>query len=410
MAPIKNGGKMKKYLLKFLAVSAVITVSFVGMQKAVSAWSGLNQRLQIFMQVLELVKSDYVEKKVDDQKLVYGAIKGMLESLDDPYTRFMEPKPFQEMQMRMKGSYSGIGIYIGIKDKRITVISPIPDTPAEKAGLKAGDSIVSIDGKQTKDMGLEEAVSMIRGDKGTTVKLGIVKRGQKNKKEYPITRDNIVVKSVESKMLEANIGYIKLNTFENVNAGSEIRKALNELVSGGARGLILDVRNNGGGLLSNAAEIAGMFLKKNDIIVFTVDRNGRREAMTSSGEMIWQGPLVMLINEGSASASEILAGAIRDNNYGILVGYHTFGKASVQSVRQMPDNSAVLLTVAKYLTPSGHDISKKGIRPDIEVKTGKEKDNGDGEPDEKEPELPIEDDEKDVQMDKAVEIIKGRIK
>jgi carboxyl-terminal processing protease len=410
MAPIKNGGKMKKYLLKFLAVSAVITVSFVGMQKAVSAWSGLNQRLQIFMQVLELVKSDYVEKKVDDQKLVYGAIKGMLESLDDPYTRFMEPKPFQEMQMRMKGSYSGIGIYIGIKDKKITVISPIPDTPAEKAGLKAGDSIVSIDGKQTKDMGLEEAVSMIRGDKGTTVKLGIVKRGQKNKKEYPITRDNIVVKSVESKMLEANIGYIKLNTFENVNAGSEIRKALNELVSGGARGLILDVRNNGGGLLSNAAEIAGMFLKKNDIIVFTVDRNGRREAMTSSGEMIWQGPLVMLINEGSASASEILAGAIRDNNYGILVGYHTFGKASVQSVRQMPDNSAVLLTVAKYLTPSGHDISKKGISPDIEVKTGKEKDNGDGEPDEKEPELPIEDDEKDVQMDKAVEIIKGRIK
>lgn len=401
---------MKKHLLKFLAVSAVITVSFVGMQKAVSAWSGLNQRLQIFMQVLELVKSDYVEKKVDDQKLVYGAIKGMLESLDDPYTRFMEPKPFQEMQMRMKGSYSGIGIYIGIKDKKITVISPIPDTPAEKAGLKAGDSIVSIDGKQTKDMGLEEAVSMIRGDKGTTVKLGIVKRGQKNKREYRITRDNIVVKSVESKMLEANIGYIKLNTFENVNAGSEIRKALNELVSGGARGLILDVRNNGGGLLSNAAEIAGMFLKKNDIIVFTVDRDGRREAMRSSGERIWQGPLVMLINEGSASASEILAGAIRDNNYGILVGYHTFGKASVQSVRQMPDNSAVLLTVAKYLTPSGHDISKKGISPDIEVRTGKEEDNGDGEPDEKEPELPIEDDEKDVQMDKAVEIIKGRIK
>lgn len=401
---------MKKHLLKFLIVTAVITVSFVGMQKAVPAWSGLNQRLQIFMQVLELVKSDYVEKKVDDQKLVYGAIKGMLESLDDPYTRFMEPKPFQEMQMRMKGSYSGIGIYIGIKDKKITVISPIPDTPAEKAGLKAGDSIVSIDGKQTKDMGLEEAVSMIRGDKGTTVKLGIVKRGQKNKREYPITRDNIVVKSVESKMVEANIGYIKLNTFENVNAGSEIRKALNELVSGGAKGLILDVRNNGGGLLSNAAEIAGMFLKKNDIIVFTVDRDGRREAMRSSGERIWQGPLVMLINEGSASASEILAGAIRDNNYGILVGYHTFGKASVQSVRQMPDNSAVLLTVAKYLTPSGHDISKKGISPDVEVRTGKEKDNGDGESDEKEPELPVEDDEKDVQMDKAVEIIKGRIK
>lgn len=217
---------MRKRLLKLVVISAVISVSFMGLH-AVSAWSGLNQKLEIFMQVLELVKGDYVDKNVDDQKLVYGAIKGMLESLDDPYTRFMEPKPFREMQMRMKGSYSGIGIYIGIKNKKITVISPITDTPAFKAGLKAGDSIVSIDGKPTKDMGLEEAVSMIRGDKGTTVKLGIVKRGQSDKKEYSIVRDNIVVKSVETKTLDKNIGYIKLNTFENVNAGTEIRKAIN---------------------------------------------------------------------------------------------------------------------------------------------------------------------------------------
>ncbi len=402
---------MKKHLFKFLILSAVISVSFAGLQK-VSAWSGLNQRLQVFMQVLELVKSDYVEKKVDDQKLVYGAIKGMLESLDDPYTRFMEPKPFKEMQMRMKGSYSGIGIYIGIKNKNITVISPITDTPAFKAGLKAGDTIVSIDGKLTKDMGLEEAVSMIRGDKGTTVKLGILKRGQKEKKYYSIVRENIVVKSVESKIMDANIGYIKLNTFENINAGSEMRKVLNEVKFKGAKGLILDVRNNGGGLLSNAAEIAGMFLKKGDIIVFTVDRDGNKEAMRSEGEYIWQGPLVMLINEGSASASEILAGAIRDNDYGTLVGYHTFGKASVQSVRQLPDNSAILLTVAKYLTPSGHDISKKGISPDVEVKTGKEKetDNADKEETEKEPDFPDDVDEKDIQLDKAVEIVRGRIK
>ena len=405
---------MRKNLLKLLAVLVLVStimVSFVGLQR-VFAWNDLNQRLQIFMQVLELVKSDYVDAKVDDQKLVYGAIKGMLESLDDPYTRFMEPKPFKEMQMRMKGSYPGIGIYIGIKDKKITVISPIPDTPASKAGLKSGDTIVSIDGKLTKDMGLEEAVSMIRGDKGTTVKLGVIKRGQNDKKEYSIVRDNIVVKSVESKMIDGDIGYIKLNTFENVNAGIEIRKALNDVKSKGAKGLILDVRNNGGGLLSNAAEIASMFLKKDDIIVFTVDRDGRKDAMKASGEQIWQGPLVMLINEGSASASEILAGAIRDNNYGILIGYHSFGKASVQSVRQLPDNSALLLTIAKYLTPDNHDISKKGINPDIEIKTGREIDNDKGETEKlgKEPEFPNEDNEKDVQLDKAVEVITQRMK
>lgn len=395
-----------------IAVLLVLTGMFAF--QAVKALDELNNKLEVFIQVLELVKGSYVEKNVDNTKLVYGAVKGMLESLDDPYTRFMEPKPYKEMKTRMSGSYSGIGIYIGMKHKKITVISPISDTPASKAGLKAGDNIATIDGKQTKDMALEEAVSMIRGPKGTKVTIGILRGKETKVKEYPLTREKIIVKAVEKKYLEDNIGYIKLNTFENINAGSEMRKAIKELVAKRSPGMILDLRNNGGGLLYNAAEIASMFLKKGDIIVSTVDRDKKKEDIASTGELIWTGPLVVLINEGSASASEILAGAIKDNKVGTIIGYRSFGKASVQSVRQLPDDSAILLTVAKYLTPDGTDISKKGINPDIEVKTGKEKDlhSTDASTEESEPEIEAEgkDSDKDVQLNKAVEVIKGKIK
>jgi len=402
-------GKMKKYIPNLAWVFLLLFICVVGYQ-SVSAITGLKEKLQVFMQVLEYVKNDYVEKNVDDQKLVYGAIKGMLDSLDDPYTRFMEPKPFKEMQMRMKGSYSGIGIYIGMKNKVLTVIAPIPDTPAAKAGLKSGDKIITIDDKPTKDMGLEEAVSMIRGKKGTVVKLGIIKRGENEKRDFSIIRDTIVVKSVEYKTIDKNIGYIKLITFENLNSANEMRKAIKALKNLGCKALIIDVRNNGGGLLSNATEIASMFLKSGEPIVYTVDREGRKEVIESSGENIWQGPIVMLINEGSASASEILAGALRDNNYATLVGYHTFGKASVQSVRQLYDGSALLLTVAKYLTPDGRDISKTGINPDIEVKTGKEKDNKGASINDKEDEIVFPDeDAKDIQLEKAKEYIKTKI-
>ncbi len=400
---------MKKYIPNLAWVFLLLFICVVGYQ-SVSAITGLKEKLQVFMQVLEYVKNDYVEKNVDDQKLVYGAIKGMLDSLDDPYTRFMEPKPFKEMQMRMKGSYSGIGIYIGMKNKVLTVIAPIPDTPAAKAGLKSGDKIITIDDKPTKDMGLEEAVSMIRGKKGTVVKLGIIKRGENEKRDFSIIRDTIVVKSVEYKTIDKNIGYIKLITFENLNSANEMRKAIKALKNLGCKALIIDVRNNGGGLLSNATEIASMFLKSGEPIVYTVDREGRKEVIESSGENIWQGPIVMLINEGSASASEILAGALRDNNYATLVGYHTFGKASVQSVRQLYDGSALLLTVAKYLTPDGRDISKTGINPDIEVKTGKEKDNKGASINDKEDEIVFPDeDAKDIQLEKAKEYIKTKI-
>ncbi|MCX5749857.1 MAG: S41 family peptidase [Candidatus Saganbacteria bacterium] len=398
--------------IKYFSASLIVVILFCFLTpRIVKAADDLNSKLQVFIQVLEIVKSDYVDKNVDDQKLIYGAIKGMLESLDDPYTRFMEPTSFKEMKMRMNGSYSGIGIYIGIRNKIITVISPIDGTPAAKAGLMAGDQIVAVEGKPTKDQALEEVVSKIRGPKGTAVKIGILRSGWKAPKDFMLVRDKIVVKSVEKKIFNDTVGYIKLNTFEDLSAAKEMRKAINELKDKKIEGLILDVRGNGGGLLSNAAEISSMFLPKDAVIVYTVDRNGEKEGIRSSGELLWNGPMVVLINEGSASASEILAGALRDNNTAQLIGYHSFGKASVQSVRQLPDGSAALITIAKYLTPSGHDISKKGIIPDIIVKTGKESESKTDMSTEEAEFIPVEKrDEKDVQLKKALEVIKQKIK
>lgn len=399
MAAVKNNN-MKKIIL----FSLFLFIFIFSIEK-VKALDIFNEKQQIFNEVKDLIKNDYVEKNVDSGKLMYGAIKGMIESLEDPYTRFMEPKPFKEMKMRMKGSYSGIGIYIGIKNKQITVISPIKETPAAKAGLKAFDHIVTIEDKPTKDMPIDEAVSMIRGQRGTMVKIGIMRGSEKKPREFLISRANIVIKSVEKKILENSVGYIKLNTFENLKANSEMERAIRSLKLKNIKGLIVDVRNNGGGLLSNAIEIASLFLPKDEVIVLVVDREGKKEPIKSLGTQIWSGPLIVLMNEASASASEILAGALRDNKTATLVGQHSFGKASVQSIRQLQDGSAILLTIAKYQTPNGEDIAKKGIKPDILVKIEKSKDKAS---EEAEDIIPI-DEENDVQLKKAVEILKGKI-
>ena len=364
----------------------------------VKAQEELEKKLEIFLQVLTLVKNQYVDKNLDDTNLVYGSIRGLLASLNDPYSRFMEPKNYKEMRIRLKGSYSGIGIYIGMKDNQLTVISPISGTPADKAGLKSKDKIVAIDDKSTKDMSLDEAVSHIRGPQGSPVKLGIIRGTAKEAKDYVIKRDKIVIKSVEFKMLKDKIAYLKLTTFEKQDAPQEFSKALLQAHKEKAEGLIIDLRGNGGGLLDNAIQIGSMFIRQGSIVQ-TVDRDGQKDVKYSSGQILWWKPVVVLINEASASASEILAGALRDNKVAALVGAKSFGKASVQSVRVLQDDSAVLLTIAKYLTPNGEDISKKGIHPEyvVEIPT-------------KEAELEeYEKAGKDTQLDKAVEVIGQKI-
>ncbi|MFH1361417.1 MAG: S41 family peptidase [bacterium] len=386
---------MKKKLILISLMILIVSGLFI---RTGVAQGGLERRLETYLQVLDIVKSDFVEEKVDDQQLVYGSIRGLLSALDDPYTRFVEPKAYKEMQVRMSGSYSGIGIYIGMKEKALTVISPIDGTPANKAKLKASDQIATIDGKKTKDMALEEAVGLIRGPRGTKVVLGILRKDWQEPKDFAIVRDSIKIKCLKVKTVDKDIAYIKLNTFENLSAAQEFEKEVRAAQA--KKGLIIDLRGNGGGLLQNAIEIGSLFID-DGLIVQTVDREGRLEELKSRGRVIWRKPAVVLINEASASASEILAGAMRDNKVAKLVGTKSFGKASVQNVRRLNDGSALLVTVAKYRTPNGEDISKKGIAPDIEVVMTTA---------EVEALIESEDDADDPQLRKAIETVRQLIK
>lgn len=325
----------------------------------------------LLYQVLGIVKTQFVEKDVQDQKLIYGAAKGLLKSLDDPYTRFVEPKAFDEMKIRLSGNFAGVGIQIGMKDDIITVIAPIDDTPAFKAGIKTSDKIIAIDGKDTDDMSLEEAVSLIRGPKGTKVTLTILRGAKNDKKEFVLVRDNIKLNALRTKKIidkKYGIGYIHLITFESKDALEEVITVLKKLDQEGMKGLILDLRNNGGGLLDNAIEMGSIFIKEGPI-VHTIDRNKNKETfeVVETGYTWYDKPLLVLINGGSASASEILAGAIEDSGRGRLIGTRSFGKASVQNIKPFSDGSAMLITVAKYLTPNGADINKIGITPNIVV-------------------------------------------
>lgn len=330
------------------------------------------------------------ENKLKTKEDAYVAIETMLSSLNDPYTRFLDPKEFSEETQSIKGSLKGIGTQIGIRDGELVIIAPLEDSPAERAGLLADDRILEINGESTKGINIDAAADKIRGEKGTTVTLLIQRKGVPNKL-YSVVRDEIEVKSVSCKPpfeteIPNDIQYIRLSSFISKNAAGEIESILNN--SSHVKGYIIDLRSNPGGLLTNAIYISDMLLR-GGIIVSTVDRDCYKTTTRAQIQQVTNKPIVVLINKGSASASEILSGALKDNHRATIVGEQSFGKGLVQEINRLPDEAGMNITIQRYLTPSGTDIHKKGITPDVVV------------------ELTQEDAEakNDVQLKKAIEVL-----
>ena len=320
--------------------------------------------LKTFAEVLDIVQKSYV-KSPSSKELIYGAIKGMLNSLD-PHSSFLTPDEFKELQIETKGKFGGVGIEITVREGWLTVVSPIEDTPAYKAGLKPGDKIIKINNKPTKNMSLNEAVKLIRGPEGTKVTLTIWRKGFAEPKDFEITRSIISIKSVKVKTLEDQYGYIRLTSFQE-NTSKELAKALNGLEKKHPiKGVILDMRNNPGGLLDEAVKVADEFLDEG-LIVYTKGRlKGQgMQFVAHKNEKPHHYPIVVLVNEGTASAAEIVAGALQDHHRALIIGRPTFGKGSVQTIMPLEDGSALRLTTAWYYTPNGRSIQAKGITPDL---------------------------------------------
>ncbi|MEA3361731.1 MAG: S41 family peptidase [Thermodesulfobacteriota bacterium] len=324
--------------------------------------------LEIFTDVLSLIRSSYVEN-VDMDELVYGAIRGMLNTLD-PHSSFLTPEMYKEMQADTHGEFGGLGIEITIKDGELIIVSPIEDTPAYAAGVKAGDQIVKIDGKATRDIDFMEAVRLLRGPKGEAVTISIHRSDEDKLREFTIIRDIIQVQSVKSNFLQGHFGYVRVSQFQD-RTGTDLKEHLQSLRQDNGdqlRGMILDLRNNPGGLLDQAVAVSDLFLSEG-LIVYTEGREAEAQ-LTFSAQPVGTEPdypLIVMINGGSASAAEIVAGALQDHQRAIILGEQSFGKGSVQTVIPLDDHSGLRLTTARYFTPSGRSIQARGIHPDIIV-------------------------------------------
>ncbi len=425
---------------KFMIAALVILLAgiLIG-QQMVQAKPDTYEDLKSFTQALELVQRNYVEKP-DTKELMQGAIRGMIASLD-PHSSYMSERQFKEMNVDIKGEFTGVGIQIGMKNQQLTIIAPIEDTPGFRAGLAAGDKILKINEEWTKDMSIEQAVDKMRGPKGSAVRLMILRDNWDKPKEFKIVRDVIKVQSVKSKMLDDSIGYVRIIQFQGQTT-AELEKALKSLEAKGMKKLILDLRNDPGGLLDASVDVSSKFLPKDSLVVYLQGRQktDRKDFLTTSTEAPRPYPMVVLVNTGSASASEIVSGALQDSKRALILGTQTFGKGSVQTVFPLDSGGGIRLTTAKYYTPSGRSIQNVGITPDIEVKLPTAKEPKDGESmhvvvrekdlerhlknetvkEEKKKEQPAaeedftmevmpKDEKDDIQIQKAVEILKPAV-
>ena len=373
----RNRNEFSLFLLSVLLVGLVIGHTLSGY--VVAQTGSTYEDLEIFSDALGIVQSEYV-KEVSTETLVYGALQGMLNELD-AHSQFMVPDVYKELKVETEGHFGGLGIVISLdENKLLTVVSPIEDTPASRAGILAGDRIIEIEGESTHGLVLEEAVKMLRGPKGSKITITVLRLHENDDKfleseklEFTLVRDDIKIPSVKEKMLENDIAYIRLAEF-NERSARDLQKKIKEMSSNGMRSLVLDLRLNPGGLLNVAVEVADIFLDKGKLIVYTESRSEDQNMKFKAKQeplIAADIPIVVLVNSGSASASEIVAGALRDWRRAVILGENTFGKGSVQSIIPLNDGSALRLTTAEYLTPDGHSIDGVGIVPDIVVKMSK---------------------------------------
>ena len=384
-----------------MLIGALLCVSLYKIPQAVGAdWEKslafTPQQLAIMKQV-KLALSTYQvdgdkKGKVDDMKMYYGALKGLVESLDDPYTRFVEPKALEEENMEMEGEYGGLGIYMASRDGRTIVIAPIEDTPADRAGIKPLDEIIKVDDKNVMGMDSDEVVKMLRGPAGKPVTIQIRRKNVDKLIPVKIVREIIKIKTVRMEMLNDGIAYIKLNHF-NLKTDGELRAAIKKAADKKAKGIIMDLRNNPGGLLDVCVDVTSQFIPKGVVVGMKGRFDKANDTLYAKEGRANNLPLVVIVNEGSASAAEIFAGAVKDHKRGTIVGMKTFGKGSVQTLFNLPDGSGIYVTIARYHTPSGFVLDHKGLQPDVKVE---------GEP--------KKDKKEDKQLQKALGVLKQKIK